>query len=1019
MSDPATDDQQQPVAETPAAPPAEAWPPAEIAGIPLLNAATCPARSKPWGCLGCKLFQYAPNFTKQDREHYAATLDPARKDKKNRSYQMEGVGPAHARVMVVLDEPSADEDRLGQTAVGAGARWIRKLIRDNGGNPDLYFWTYAVKCRSPDEGLDMRGASYCSKFLVQEVLRVQPDIIVAVGSLPTKLLIGKSDASVLQYNGVATKAKVGGRDVVVYPLWSPGYVTRNDHLGPKYGEAVAEMVAFTKGERHLREDGSLYEMVNTPEAAIALCQRLLAELGERPKRKIECDLETSNLNPYLPGQRISVVSLCVDEAKGYGIPYNHDDVPWTDEQRARFVDEGLRPLLQHRQARLRWHNGKFDAPWVRVHMGFWPRDLVEDTMLSHYASDENIEHGLKPLCLRYTDMGDYDAELDAYLKAHFPSDAPRYDLVPWSIIGKYAAMDTVGARKLGRAVRAHINDQGDPAVATLAYRVLPAYSAALTRLEYNGCHIDMAFGQAALPVFEENEKKSYAAILAEPVVRKFQRNKEQAAREKIAAGWKVPAPGSKRKMKTLADLAPVEERRYFKFSLDSPDQMQELLFSPLYYGHPVIGYSDSGQPSTDKETMSELAILGSPIAKRITEFRLDTKLNNSYLKPILETCGAQVEPLLHPHLLIHGTKTGRLSCKDPNLQATPNKGAGYIKRLIDSRYGDEGVIIQADYSQVELRILACISGDKGMIQAFIDDEDLHILTACLLLDITKEQYEAMPKAEQKVIRTIAKRINFGIPYGVAGPGISGMLAGEGIKRDADTCEGYIDKFFREKPKVARWIKLVGESTAEDAISRSLFGRQRRLEQVRSAINSIVNRAQRQAINHPIQSTSADMTMTSLVLMDHEICLRAGWDPDLLYPTIERPSFAPTPGWERVHPILTVHDSIVYDAHKSMAAAVVEMCARVMPNVVDLAPAVWGPEIAANLACLKKVPMRVDIEVGPNYRDAVGVKKPGDVDRSMYIGFKKREFFDANPRGEWDKEMDKKLGAEYDAARGAA
>lgn len=1009
--------QQQPVASAPAP-----WPPEAIGGVRLLHPTVSPARSKPWGCAGCKLFQYAPCFTKADREEYTATLDPARREKKNNSYQMDGVGPAHARVMVVLDSPSADEDRYGETACGAGARLVRKFLRAGGVDPDLCYFTYAVRCRAPDDGLDFKAAAYCSKFLSMELAKVQPDIVVALGSLPTKILLGKSDASVDQYNGVATRATVAGREVVVYPLWSPGYVARNDYLSPKYAESFVELGAFVAGKRHIREDGSIYELVPKVDDAIALCRRLLAKVESGELKKLDVDLETSGLNPYLRGQRISVVSLCDTEERGYAVPYDHDEVKWSDEERWRFVEEGLRPLLTHPAVRLRWHNGKFDYKWIWVHMGFWPRDIAEDTMLAHYASDENIEHGLKPLSLRYTDMGDYDAELDRYLSANFPSDSPRYDLCPWWLVGKYAAMDTVATRKLSRAVRAQIRDQDDPFVHALAYRVLPAYSAAVTRVEDAGCHIDVEFAKASVPFFEENERKSWAAITAEPMVRQFCRDREQLAREKIAAGWKVPKEGSKRKMKTLADLPPVEERRYFEFSLDSPPQMQELLFGEKYYNHPVIAYSDSGAPSTDKETMNALATEHkSPIAKRIVEFRLDSKLLGGYVRPTIESCEAQIHPRLHPSLLVHGTVTGRLSCKAPNLQNIPNKGAGYIKRMFVSRYGDEGCIIQADYSQIELRILACISNDRGMIDAFIRGEDLHEITAALLTDMPLEQFKAMKKTapkEYKILRTIAKRINFGIPYGVGGPGISGMLGGEGIDRSDEVCTGYIEKFFREKPRVKRWIDLVQEANAKDAISRSLFGRARRLEQVRSSINSTVARAQRQAVNHPIQSTAGDMTLSSMVLMDQEICLRAGWDPTQLYPTIEpMRGVERTPGWEKVHLILSVHDSIVFDCHRSMGPATVEMCQRVMPNIIDLAPRVWGDVVVPNLDCLRKVPMQTDVEVGPTYRDAVGVKGPGDVRRQLYVGDRKKEFFDKTPKGEWNSDMDKEHSGAYDAAHG--
>ncbi len=1215
-------------------------PPESIDGVRLLNPASAPARSKPWGCDGCKLFQYAPCFTKEDRVRYRATLDPDRRERKNRSYQMDGIGPETARIMVVMDSPTADEDGSGKTASGGGARIMMRNARDAGLHPDRWFWTYAVRCRGP-EAPNFRTASYCTKFLSGDIERVRPRVIITAGGLPTKLMLGKADASVLQYNCVPQEVTVAGHRCFVFPMWSPGYVRANDYLSGEYAESFCKLAAFLRGETKVAEDMSLYELVESVDDAIALCRSLMG----RPSLAV--DLETSGLSPYVKGARVSVISLAPTTKKGYAVPYNHDDVPWSDADRRRFLDEGYIPLLQQPEVGLDWHNGKFDYKWHYHCLGFMPRDLTNDTMLMHYASDENEEHGLKPLSLRYTDMGDYDQELDQYLGSHFPKDAPRYDLTPWKLVGKYAGMDTVACRKLKKVVAASIAAQ-DECVHALAYRVLPAYSSALTRMEHVGCHIDMESARAALPVLETEAKRSYDAIMAEPVVRRFCRAREEAERNKRKHPEKLP---------------PVDEKRYFEFSLDSPKQLSELLFDKAYYGHEVLAFTEKGAPATDKEAMNALAEVGSPIAKRIIEFRLDDKLVSTYVRPTIETCDAQAEPFIHPSFLVHGTKTGRISCKAPNLQNIPNKGAGYIKRMFDSRYGDGGCLIQSDYclapetkvltadlrwvpvgdvavgqeligfdehidgrrakargsfvirsrrirrpcyrvtlsngkviiasaehkwvgfrrsdrtsagapvrywqetsdlapgdrlahycdtwdapssmsdgyvaglldgegwvgtevgfgqnpgvvldayvgqlradgfdvridpprgkcstarvtvvgapfgsmrllgkyrpvrlmaksrrlwegrslwgrytrkvhvvsseyvgeqevvalatstktliaegflshnSQVELRILACVSNDQGMIDAFCRAEDLHKLTALMIFDLTSEAYDALDSKEQKRIRTIAKRVNFGIPYGVGGPGISSMLAGEGIDIDADTCGGYIEKFFEQKPKVKRWIDRVMESTSDEAVSRSLFGRRRRLEQVRSRVHNVVARAHRQAVNHPIQSSGADLTLTSLALMDYEIERHRGTPEHLLYPTIDHMPFDRASGWDGVHLILTVHDSIIFDCRRDMASSVFEMCSRVMPNIVDLAPIVWGRGVSENIGCLRKVPMTADIEIGPNYRDAVKADKIVDIARSMFVADRRRAFFDADHKGKWDKDMDKKAEAEFAA-----
>ncbi|MBA3845531.1 MAG: hypothetical protein H0X45_02675 [Planctomycetes bacterium] len=795
---------------------------------------------------------------------------------------------------------------------------------------------------------------------------------------------------------------VAGHECTVYPMWAPGYICRNDYRMGAYLEAFAKLGRFLSGEEQVAVDSSAYEILKTPDEAIALCQRLME--SDKP---LAVDLETSGLSPYEHGRalpdgtledkppRVTVISLARGTKRGFAIPYDHDESGWTDADRRRFLDEGYIPLLTKPGTRLRWHNGKFDYKWHYEVLGFAPVDITEDTMLTHYSVDENEEHGLKPLSLRYTDMGDYDSELDRALRDRFPAKSPRYDLLPLSLVGKYAAMDTVACNKLRRVLSAEVQKQ-DALVHALAYRVMPAYSAAITRMEHTGCHIDVPFTEKILPDVVEMARKSYDAILAEPIVRQFCRNKESEHRA------------------TMKRPKPIEEKRYFEFSLGSSKQLCELLFEKKYYGHEPVEITKGGQPSTDKETMQALVDQGSPIAKRITEYRLDHSLENTYVRPTLDRVKRTKLPRLHPDLKIHGTKTGRLACVNPNLQNIPNKGAGLIKRMFTSRHGADGCLIQADYSQVELRILACIARDKGMIEAFRTGQDLHKLTACMIFDLTPEQYAALDKKEQKRIRTIAKRINFGIPYGVGGPGIAGMLKGEGIDIPEDTCNGYIDTFFRKKPRVAKWLDNVKRSTADEAVSRSLFGRRRRLEQIRSSMHDMVSRAERQAVNHPIQSTGGDMTLTSLTLMDQEIQARRGTARHLVYPTIDWREFQVTAGWDKVDIILSVHDSIVFDCHRSMAESVADMCRRTMPNVVDLAPLVWGDAVAEHLECLRLVPMQADVEVGPNYRDGHGADKAGSCALALYIADHKQTFFDNDHKGEWKEEMDKALEAEFNA-----
>jgi len=999
---------------------------------------------KAFGCQSCPLFQYAKCFTDQDRASYQAslskdspawlekaveqaaavvaslaeggdakagalaeaeeTLDDLRSRLKasaeewpklqNRLYMADGLGPKDADVLAVFESPTGPEDRAKKSFEGGAARLVRKRMAEAGLNPDRIRFTYLVRCRPPGEA-DWRAAARCQRFLSEEVRSIQPRVIVTFGALATAAVLGKPDVSIQHYATVAQRAVVAGREVDVFPMLAPGFILRNDWMAPKYAKHFDALAGFVKGRAEVLVDGSQYEIVDDPDRAIEVCRYLL-ELA-RSGKVVDADTETSGLNPYKLGMRLSVISLAVGAKHGYAIMFGHDEVPWTDDDRLRVVVEGLKPLFTDPAVKLRWHNGKFDVKWIKAQLGFWPRDQWEDTMLAHYAVDENIEHGLKPLSLMYTDMGDYDEELDRYLAVQDCPDRPRYDLVPKALLGKYAAMDAVATCKLARAIRKDAERQ-DEHVQALAYRVMPAISAMGARLEHAGVAIDLPYARdVAMPHLRREEEKSLAAILSDPVVRRFIRDKEEGKRAKM----KKPKP--------------IEVKRYFTFSLDSPKQMQELLYGERYYNHEVLVLSESGAPSTDKEAMTELVKAGSPIAKALQEYRLDQKMRATYCEPVVQKCVDQGDNTLHVNLLIHGTVTGRASTRDPNLQSTPNKGASVIKRMFVSRYGEEGCIVQFDYSQIELRVLAAISGDPSMIDAYAKGEDLHTLAACMIFGTTVEEHKALPKDEQKRRRTVAKRINFGIAYGIGAPGIQHSLKADGVSVTVDEAKGFLDVFYRKFPRVARWIEKVEASTEDDFYSRSLFGRRRRVEQIRSFDKDVKSSAKRQAVNHVIQSTAADFTWTSMVLMDQEIALRSGKKRELILPTIDHRDFPVDKRWRDVHLVLQVHDSILADCPLSMAGEVVDMFHRTMPHVTTLAPLVWGPQVSQLLKPMRKVAPEVDGEVGTSWRDAYKVKSGADVPLAMHVARTKRRALDADPTYKWGAEDDAKAVAAFKGA----
>jgi DNA polymerase I-like protein with 3'-5' exonuclease and polymerase domains len=288
--------------------------------------------------------------------------------------------------------------------------------------------------------------------------------------------------------------------------------------------------------------------------------------------------------------------------------------------------------------------------------------------------------------------------------------------------------------------------------------------------------------------------------------------------------------------------------------------------------------------------------------------------------------------------------TGRLSSSSPNLQNVPNKGDAKIKQAYISRFGDAGLLMQADFSQIELRVAACYFDDADMIQAYLDDEDLHTLSGIAISDLSPEEYYALPKKDQKSWRTRAKRVNFGIIYGIGAPGLQGSLQGDGIFMSIEECQALMDKFFEVRPGLAAGIEALHDHVQKTGFIETFTGRKRRLPEVFSGDNKIIARALRQATNFPIQSAAGDMTLMSIVLL-HRRMQKRGFQSKM---------------------ILTVHDSIIFDCHVDEFLELSCMVKEVMENLPK-----YSDEALPGLDWdWLRVPIRSDCEIGPTWRSMV-------------------------------------------------
>jgi DNA polymerase-1 len=350
------------------------------------------------------------------------------------------------------------------------------------------------------------------------------------------------------------------------------------------------------------------------------------------------------------------------------------------------------------------------------------------------------------------------------------------------------------------------------------------------------------------------------------------------------------------------------------FNLNSPKQLAEILFTRQ--GLPVVKKTPSGTPSTDEEVLAKLAE-DYPLPKKILDYRSLAKLKNTYTDKLPQ----MVDPAtgrVHTSFSQAVAVTGRLASADPNLQNIPIR-TPEGRRIRSAFIAPPGRrIASADYSQIELRIMAHLSDDARLLDAFARGEDVHRATAAEIFGITP--LEVGPEQ-----RRAAKAINFGLIYGMSAFGLAREL-----KLERSAAQAYIDRYFARYPGVARYMEDTRASARSKGYVETLFGRRLWLPEIKSSNAARRQGAERAAINAPMQGTAADLIKRAMIAVQ-------GW--------LDAQNM-------RTLLILQVHDELVLEVPQDELAAVREALPQLMSRVAEL-----------------KVPLLVEIGVGSNWDEA--------------------------------------------------
>jgi DNA polymerase-1 len=588
---------------------------------------------------------------------------------------------------------------------------------------------------------------------------------------------------------------------------------------------------------------------------------------ERWAQKLEAaalacvDTETTSLDP-MTAQLVGI-SVAATPGEAAYIPLTHRYAGVPEQLPTQRVLERLRPWLENPRALKVGQNAKYDRHVFANH-GVELQGVAHDTLLQSYVLESNQRHDMDALATRYLGASGLLQYIDVAGKG--ASQIP-FDQVDIGRATAYSAEDADVTLQLHGALYPRLAKE-EKLRRIYADIEIPV-AGVLLAMERNGVLID-------------------AALLATQSQELGQKMLELEKRAHELAGG--------------------------PFNLGSPKQLCEILFDRLKLK--VVKKTPSGSPSTDEEVLEKLAE-DHPICKALLEHRGLSKLKSTYTDKLPRMVNARTGRV-HTNYAQAVAVTGRLSSTDPNLQNIPVRTAEG-RRIREAFVAPPGSkIVSADYSQIELRIMAHLSGDKSLVEAFSRGEDVHRHTASEVFDTPRDQVTS----EQ---RRYAKVINFGLIYGMSAFGLAQNLA---IERAA--AASYMDKYFTRYPGVAQYMERTRNEARERGYVETVFGRRLWLPDIRSSNMARRQGAERQAINAPMQGTAADLIKIAMIAVQ-------GW--------LEREKLA-------AKLIMQVHDELVLEVPDAELERVKSGVEKLMMGVAQL-----------------DVPLVVDAGVGANWEVA--------------------------------------------------
>lgn len=580
-------------------------------------------------------------------------------------------------------------------------------------------------------------------------------------------------------------------------------------------------------------------------------------IGKLEKQKRFCfDTETTGLDTVK--DELVGISFCCESHKAYWLPVDED------KKKSEKVLKKFKPVFENEKIGKIGQNLKFDIKVLRKR-GIVVKGVLFDTMIAHYLIKPEGKHGLNDLAEDYLDYTPVKIEELIGVKG---KNQANMRSVPQEKIKEYAAEDADLTWQIKKILEKELKEKN---LETLAGKIEMPLIYVLCDMEMKGFKINV------------DVLKKYSAIL------------------------KVELLDIQNRIYKLADT---------EFNISSPKQLGEILFNKMKIDSKAKK-TKTGQYSTSEDVLQRL-VNKHEIVSKVLEFRSVSKLLSTYVEKLPELKNSETGKI-HSSFNQTITATGRLSSNNPNLQNIPirdNRGREIRKAFIPSDM--QHVLISADYSQIELRLMAHISGDKNMIEAFNAGEDIHVSTAAKI-------YRISPGDVTKEVRGRAKTANFGIIYGISAFGLSRRM-----NLPLSDARDFIEEYFKTYPGIKKYMDESIERARKKGYAQTIMGRKRYLPDILSRNSIVRGFAERNAINAPIQGSAADIIKIAMIN---------------IHKKIEEKQL-------KAEMILQVHDELVFDVPEKEVDELSDIVVSEMQNAVKL-----------------NVPLTVDWGMGRNWLEA--------------------------------------------------